>query len=175
MNMKKFLKISMISILYLLLIIFQLAFVNNYSIFNVTMNLFLVLIVVTFANYSKNVAIVYSLLTGIMLDIIYMTSGFGFYSFSYTLVGVVMYILVLNNFKDNNLSLIFLVFASSLIFELLTYGRLLFVYGVDLGILRLIFGILLLFILNIAPAIAINYILQKIKYGKRNIKGLYMN
>ena len=80
--------------------LFQLIVVNNYTIFNITLNLFLVLIVVAFMNFNRNISIVYSLITGILLDVIFLTNGFGYYTFCYTLIGVVLYFISLNK-RDN--------------------------------------------------------------------------
>ena len=172
--MNSFLKSFLITLLYIFLMLFQLIVVNNYTIFNITLNLFLVLIVVAFMNFNRNISIVYSLITGILLDVIFLTNGFGYYTFCYTLIGVVLYFISLNK-RDNYSSLIFYIALATTIFELIAVGRLLFVYSMDFDLFGLFFRIILASLLNIAPSLALNFIIQKIKYGNRKITGIYMN
>ena len=172
--MEKTIRIMIYTLVYIAFICFKILVINKFSLFSVKPNLFLVLIITTFMNFDIKVGLIYSIFTGVFLDILYMTNGFGIYTFSYLLLGIVIYILCISRVKKGSLSAIYLTIIGSIVLDVISYFTMLFKYSVDLGFFRLLGGAMLFAILNIAFTAIINQIISKIG-SKREGSSIYFS
>lgn len=159
--MNKLLKITLTILLVLTVYIIQFLVIDSKSLFGIKPNLILVLCVGFSIYFGMIGGGIFSIITGIFLDLLYGTTGFGIYTFLYSVVGITVG-KIKDNFKENIFSAIYIMVISCIIFEVLQSLALLFSYKVQIGLFLFVSRTILYIILNSGFMAVIYSLINKI-------------
>lgn len=159
--MNKIFKVALIVALIIVVYMLQLFVIDTKHLFSIKPNLILVLCISFSICLGGIGGCIFSLLTGVFLDLLYGTSGFGIYTFLYSVVGIVA-LKIKSGFKENIFSAIYIMVILCVIFEALQSLALLFEYKVQVGLFLFVFRTLLFVILNAGFMAIIYSILSKV-------------
>ncbi len=165
--MKKFL-INLILILIGFTIYFlQSNFFSWFTIAGIKPNLFIIYILFIGLFGNKSMCIIYGSMWGIFLDLLY-REKVGANLLGLVLIGVIAILFNRNFSKDSRITIMFMVFGSTIIFEIISYFINYIIYSVNVEILNFIKILLIEVIYNIIITIIIYPLIQKYGYYIEN-------
>ncbi len=166
----------LIFILFLIVLLFQIFVVNNSTLFGIKPNLILVFLIVysLFTNFYKTCIV--SLLTGILVDILFGNTNFMF-TIIYMISGILLAFVNDKFTRENKITIITLVIVSVFCFEIVEFIEYAYLYNVYASVFTLlkqiIISILLNFILCQIVYSVINFINENLDLKfKQHIRGL---
>lgn len=142
-------------------------FFSWFSIGGIRPNLFIIFILFIGLFGSKSMSIVYASSLGIILDLIF-NQKVGVYLFSYVLIGVIGIILNKNFSKDSRITIMFMVFGTTTIFETISYLINYLLYSTNIEIINFIKILIVEIIYNIIITIILYKPIQKFGYYIEN-------
>lgn len=142
-------------------------FFNWFSIGGIKPNLFIIFILFIGLFASKSMSVVYASSLGIILDLIF-NQKIGVNLFAYVLIGVIGIILNKNFSKDSRITIMFMVFGTTAIFEIITYIMNYVLYSTNLEIISFIKILVVEIIYNIIITIILYKPMQKFGYYIEN-------
>ena len=167
LNLKKFcINLSLILIGFVIYFL-QSNFFNWFSIGGIKPNLFIIYILFIGLFGTRSMSIIYASALGIFLDLIF-NSKIGVNLFGYVLIGVIGTIFNKNFSKDSRITIMFMVFGTTIIFEVLTYFIKYVLYATNIEILKFIEILVIEIIYNILITIIIYPLMQKFGYYIEN-------
>ena len=113
-------------LLLLLVFLFQIYIINSRNLFGIKPNLILISVTVVSIWFGIYSGTLYSFLIGIFMDIIY-TNNYGIFTISYTVVGIIIGLINSSYIRENKMSLVYLTFISTILFEISEYVEYLFI------------------------------------------------
>lgn len=165
--MKKFcINLSLILICFVIYFL-QSNFFNWFSIGGIKPNLFIIFILFIGLFGSKSMSIVYASSLGVMLDLIF-NQKIGVNLFAYVLIGVIGIILNKNFSKDSRITIMFMVFGTTAIFETIIYIMNYILYSTNIEIISFIKILVVEIIYNIIITIILYKPMQKFGYYIEN-------
>ena len=145
---KNILTFIYVILLLLLVFLFQLYIVNTRELFGIKPNIILISVTVVSIWFGIYVGTFYSFFVGLLMDVMYMNS-YGFFTISYTIVGIIIGLINSNYIRENKISLVYLTFISTTVFEITQYIEYLFITGTYSNLLYFIKQVLLSSVLNV--------------------------
>lgn len=165
--MKKFfINLSLIVIGFIIYFL-QSNFFSWFTISGIKPNLFVIYVLFIGLFGSRSMGIVYGSLIGIFLDLIFeekICSNL----FGLVLVGVIATLFDKNFSKDSRITIMFMVFGTTILFEIVSYFINYILYDVNVDILKFIKIIMIEVIYNILITIIIYPLIQKFGYYIEN-------
>lgn len=170
--MKKIKDIIIIFLIFILIYFLQINIFNNFTIFNVKPNLFIILIFSIGIKYNKLFSSIIGLIIGFFLDLL-ISSKIGINMFLFGGLGFITSYMSEILFSENKLTNILIIFFSTIIIEIIKYILNIFYLNINIEIKTFIFIIFIEAIYNILIFIII-YPIWKIiigqgKYSKNNL------
>lgn len=140
---------------------------NWFTIAGVKPNLFVIYILFIGLFGSRSMGIVYGSIIGIFLDLIF-EEKIGSNLFALALIGIIATIFDKNFSKDSRITIMFMVFGSTIFFEVVSYFINYVLYSVNVEILNFIKILVIEVIYNILITIIIYPLIQKFGYYIEN-------
>ncbi len=165
--MKKVIINIILVVLCFVIYFLQSNFFNWFTIAGVMPNLFVIFILFIGLFGNRIMAIVYSTIIGIFLDLLFEQSV-GVNLIGFVLIGIIATIFDKNFSKDSRATIMFMVFGSTIFFEIVTYFMNYLLYSVNTEVFKFIMILILEVIYNIIITIIIYPILQKCGYYIEN-------
>ena len=167
LNLKKFcINLSLILIGFVIYFL-QSNFFNWFSIGGIKPNLFIIYILFIGLFGTRSMSVIYASALGIFLDLIF-NSKIGVNLFGYVLIGVIGTIFNKNFSKDSRITIMFMVFGTTIIFEVITYFINYIIYSINVEILSFIKILVVEVIYNILVTIIMYPAIQKFGYYIEN-------
>lgn len=165
--MKRFL-INLILILTgFIIYFFQSNFFNWFTIAGIKPNLFIIYILFIGLFGPKNYTIIYSSILGLILDLLF-KDRVGIYLIGLIVVGIIAILFDKNFSKDSRITLIFMISASTVIYEIISYFLNYIIFSINLEMIYFL-KILMIEILYNILLIIIGYpLIQKFGYYIEN-------
>lgn len=145
----------------------QANFFNWFSIGGIRPNLFVIYILFIGLFGNRSMGIVYGAVWGIFLDLIYKTNV-GINLIGLVLIGVIAILFNKNFSKDSRITVMFMVFGTTIIFEVITYFITYMLYSINVEVLSFIKILIVEIIYNILVTIIIYPLMQKFGYYMEN-------
>ena len=165
--MKKFC-INLVLILICFIIYFlQSNFFNWFSIGGIKPNLFIIYILFIGLFGTRSMSVIYASALGIFLDLIF-NSKIGVNLFGYVFIGVIGTIFNKNFSKDSRITIMFMVFGTTVIFETVVYLANYILYSTNVEIMNFIKILIVEVIYNIIITIILYNPIQKFGYYIEN-------
>lgn len=165
--MKKFF-INVILVLIGFVIYFlQSNFFSWFSIAGIKPNLFVIYILFIGLFGSKSMGVIYGAVTGIFLDLLF-NEKVGQNLLGLVLIGVIAALFDRNFSKDSRMTIMFMVFGSTVIFEVISYFINYIMYSINIEIWCFIKVLVIEVIFNIIVTIIIYPLMQKFGYYIEN-------
>ena len=165
--MKKiFINIGLIVIGFIICFL-QSNFFNWFTISGVKPNLFVIYVLFVGLFGSRSMGIIYGAIVGIILDFIF-EEKIGPYLLGLVLVGIIATFFDKNFSKDSRITIMFMVFGTTIIFEIFSFFINFILYNVNVEILNLIKILILEVIYNIIITIILYPLMQKFGYYIEN-------
>ena len=142
-------------------------FFNWFTIAGVKPNLFIIYILFIGLFGTKSMTIIYSSVFGIILDFLF-EEKVGINLIGLIIIGVIAMIFNKNFSKDSRITIIFMVFISTLVFELISYFMNYILYSINLEILYFIRILVVEIVYNILIVTIIYPLVQKFGYYIEN-------
>lgn len=165
--MKKTLINLALILIALVIYFFQSNFFSWFTIAGIKPNLFVIYILFIGLFGNRSMTIVYSSVCGIILDLLF-EEKIGINLIGLVFIGILATIFDRNFSKDSRITIMFMVFGSTVIFELITYLMNFVIYSINLEMLNFIGILLLEIIYNILITIIIYPLIQKFGYYIEN-------
>lgn len=165
--MKKIIINIILIILSFIIYFLQSNFFNWFTIVGIMPNLFIILILFIGLFGNRVMSIVYSTVIGIILDLLFEQS-IGVNLIGFVLIGTIATIFDKNFSKDSRVTIMFMVFGSTILFEITTYLMNYILNSVNIEIFKFITILIVEVIYNIIITIIIYPILQKFGYYIEN-------
>lgn len=163
---KTFISITLILIGFVIYFL-QSNFFSWFTISGIRPNLFIIYILFIGLFGSRSMGLVYGAIWGIFLDLLFeekiATNLVGL-----TLIGIVATIFDKNFSKDSRITIMFMVFGSTIIFEVITYFMNYILYSANIEILNFIKILIIEIVYNILITIIIYPLIQKFGYYIEN-------
>ena len=121
----------------------------------------------TIAGIKPNLFVVYVLFIGLFLDLL-MEEKIGINLIGLVLVGILAVIFDKNFSKDSRMTIIFMVFGSTIIFEIASYFMKYIIYSLNVEIFNFIIILLIEILYNIILTIILYPLMQKFGYYIEN-------
>lgn len=163
---KTFINITLILIGFAIYFL-QSNFFSWFTISGIRPNLFTIYILFIGLFGSKSMGLVYGAIWGIFLDLLF-EEKIGTNSIGLTLIGIVATIFDKNFSKDSRITIMFMVFGSTIIFEIITYFMNYILYSVNIEILSFIKILIIEIVYNILITIIIYPLIQRFGYYIEN-------
>lgn len=163
--------LAFVNIILFLVIIYllQTMIIDGRELFGVKPNLILITVIVVSLWYGVYVGVIYSILIGIITDLVF-GNTYGMFTLCYLITGTVVSIINKSYRKDNKIALVYVTFIASTVFEIVQYFIYLLRTGVYSNILSLLIQIILSALLNVVLVYIVHALLYKImKYFDKNI------
>ena len=165
--MKKiFINIGLIVIGFIIYFL-QSNFFDWFIISGVKPNLFVIYVLFVGLFGSRSMGIIYGAIVGIILDFIF-EEKIGPYLLGLVLVGIIATFFDKNFSKDSRITIMFMVFGTTIIFEIFSFFINFILYNVNVEILNLIKILILEVIYNIIITIILYPLMQKFGYYIEN-------
>lgn len=149
-------------ILFIVLVYFlQLFVIDNKTLFGVKPNLILITVIVVSLWYGVYTGTFFALFIGAITDLIFGNTT-GMFLVSYTITGAIAGLLQTSYRKENKLTLIYLTFIFTLIFEVIQYVEYLILTGNYSSIFYLIKQVLVSSVLNVIIVVIVYGVIYKI-------------
>lgn len=165
--MKKVIINVVIILLAFIIYFLQSNFFNWFTIAGVMPNLFVIFILFIGLFGNRTMTITYSSILGIILDLLF-EEKVGVNLVGFVLIGIVATIFDKNFSKDSRVTIMFMVFGSTIFFEVITYFMSYVLYSVNVEIFRIIIILIVEVIYNIFITIIIYPLIQKFGYYIEN-------
>lgn len=140
---------------------------NWFTIAGVKPNLFVIYILFIGLFGSRSMGIVYGSIVGIFLDLIF-EEKIGSNLFALALIGIIATLFDKNFSKDSRITIMFMVFGSTIFFEVVSYFINYVLYSINVEILNFIKILIIEVIYNILITIIIYPLIQKLGYYIEN-------
>ena len=165
--MKKiFINLTLILICFIIYFL-QSNFFNWFTIAGIKPNIFVIYVLFVGLFGSRSMGIIYGSTIGLFLDLLF-EEKIGANLFGLSLIGIIATIFDKNFSKDSRITIMFMVFGSTIIFEVLSYFVNYILYSVNVEILNSIVILLVEVIYNILVTIIIYPLIQKFGYYIEN-------
>lgn len=165
--MKKFfINLALIAIGFIIYFL-QSNFFSWFTIAGIKPNLFVIYVLFIGLFGSRSMGIVYGSIIGIFLDLIF-KEKIGSNLFGLALIGIIATLFDKNFSKDSRITIMFMVFGSTIIFETISYFINYVLYSVNIEILNFIKILVIEVIYNILITIIIYPLIQKFGYYIEN-------
>ncbi len=164
--MKKIINIIVIFLIFLLIYFLQISIFNNYTIFNVKPNLFIIFIFSIGIKYNKLFATITGLTIGFLIDLL-ISNKIGINMILFGALGFTTSYLSQLLFSENKLTNILIIFISTCIMEIIKYFLNVVLLNINLEITEFLFITFIEAVYNILIFIIIYPIWKKI-LGKNN-------
>lgn len=158
--MKKFLTYLFIVLLVIALYIIQIFVIDKGSLFGLKPNLLLISVVTISLWYGLYAGSIYSLIIGIITDLIFGSNGQ--FTLCYSITGCIIGFLNYNYRKENKVALLYVISFATLIFETSQYVLYIFTTSSYINLFFLIKHVAIACLLNICIAYIIYGLLYKI-------------
>lgn len=165
--MKKFLINLALVLIGFLIYFLQSNFFSWFTIAGVKPNIFIIYILFIGLFGNRSMGIIYGSITGIFLDLIF-KEKVGVNLLGLTLVGIIATVFDKNFSKDSRMTIMFMVFGTTIIFEVIEYFTNYIVYSVNIELLNFIKILIIEVIYNILITIIIYPLIQKFGYYIEN-------
>lgn len=142
-------------------------FFNWFTIAGIMPNLFIILVLFIGLFGNRSMAIVYSCTLGIVLDLLF-EEKVGVNLIGFVLVGIIATIFDKNFSKDSRATIMFMVFGSTIFFEIVTYFMSYVLYSVNMEVFKFIVILIVEVIYNILITIIAYPLIQKFGYYIEN-------
>lgn len=142
-------------------------FFSWFTIAGIKPNLFIIYILFIGLFGSKSMTIIYGSIFGIILDLLF-KERVGINLIGLIIIGVIAIIFNKNFSKDSRITIIFMVFASTVVFELISYFMNYVLYSINLEILHFIRILVIEIIYNVLIVTIIYPLIQKFGYYIEN-------
>ncbi len=156
--LKKFLTFVYIVLFIFIIFLFQTMIIDGKELFGIKPNLILITVIVASLWYGAYVGVTYSLIIGIITDLIF--GNYGTFTICYFITGTVISLINNNYRKENKIALVYVTLIASSIFEILQY----FIHLINTGIYSNIFTLLIHIVLSSLLNIIIVYIVHSLLY-----------
>lgn len=163
---KAFINVALVLIGFLIYFL-QANFFKWFTIAGIKPNLFVIYILFIGLFGNKSMGIVYGAVWGIFLDLLF-GERVGINLFGLTLIGIIAAIFDKNFSKDSRITIMFMVFGSTIIFEMITYVMNYFLYSANIEMLKFIEILIIEVIYNILITIIVYPLIQKFGYYIEN-------
>lgn len=165
--MKKFLINLILIVIGFVIYFLQSNFFSWFSIAGVKPNLFIVYILFIGLFGNKSMGIIYGAGVGIFLDLIF-KEKVGQNLLGLALIGIIATIFDKNFSKDSRITMMFMVFGSTVIFEVASYFINYIIYSINLELVNFIKILVIEVVYNILITIIIYPLIQKFGYYIEN-------
>lgn len=165
--MKKFLINVILIVIGFLIYFLQSNFFSWFSIAGVKPNLFVIYILFIGLFGNRSMGVIYGAILGIFLDLIF-NEKVGQNLFGLVLIGIVATLFDKNFSKDSRITIMFMVFGTTIIFEVITYFINYIIYSINVEILSFIKILVVEVIYNILVTIIMYPAIQKFGYYIEN-------
>lgn len=145
----------------------QANFFSWFTIGGVKPNLFVIYILFIGLFGNRSIGIIYGSIYGIFLDLLF-EEKVGSNLLGLVLIGIIATLFDKNFSKDSRITIMFMVFGSTIIFEIVTYFTNYVLYSVNVEILNFILILTIEIIYNILITIIIYPLIQKFGYYIEN-------
>ena len=142
-------------------------FFSWFTIADIKPNLFVIYILFIGLFGTKSMTIIYSSIFGIMLDLLF-EERVGTNLISLLIIGIIAMIFNKNFSKDSRITIIFMVFASTIVFEIITYFMNYILYSINLEVLYFMKILIIEVIYNVLIVTIIYPLMQKFGYYIEN-------
>lgn len=163
---KLFINITLILICFIIYFL-QSNFFNWFTIAGIKPNIFVIYVLFLGLFGSRSMGIIYGSTIGLLLDLLF-EEKIGANLLGFALIGIIATIFDKNFSKDSRITIMFMVFGSTIIFEVLSYFINYILYSVNVEILNAIVILLVEVIYNILVTIIIYPLIQKFGYYIEN-------
>lgn len=163
---KLFINLTLILICFIIYFL-QSNFFNWFTIAGIKPNIFVIYVLFVGLFGSRSMGIIYGSTIGLFLDLLF-EEKIGANLFGLSLIGIIATIFDKNFSKDSRITIMFMVFGSTIIFEVLSYFVNYILYSVNVEILNSIVILLVEVIYNILVTIIIYPLIQKFGYYIEN-------
>ena len=165
--MKKFLiNINLVLIAFIIYFL-QSNFFSWFTIAGIKPNLFVVYVLFIGLFGNKSLGTIYGGVIGLFLDLL-MEEKIGINLIGLVLVGILAVIFDKNFSKDSRMTIIFMVFGSTIIFEIASYFMKYIIYSMNVEIFNFIIILLIEILYNIILTIILYPLMQKFGYYMEN-------
>lgn len=165
--MKKFLINITLILIGFIIYFLQSNFFNWFTIFGIKPNLFIIYILFIGLFGNRSMGVVYGSITGIFLDLLF-EERIGANLIGLSVIGIIATLFDKNFSKDSRITIMFMVFGTTIIFEILTYFISYVLYSTNVEILSFLKILIVEVIYNILITIIIYPALQKFGYYIEN-------
>lgn len=142
-------------------------FFNFFTIANVKPNLFVIYILFIGLFGNRIMGTIYGASLGVFLDLLF-EEKVGVNLFGFVLIGIIATLFDKNFSKDSRITIMFMVFGSTIIFEIVTYFMNYILYSINMEILSFITILIIETIYNILITIIIYPLMQRFGYYIEN-------
>lgn len=165
--MKKFLINIALILIGFIIYFLQANFFSWFTIFGIKPNLFIIYILFIGLFGNRGMGIIYGSITGIFLDLLF-EEKIGVNLIALSLIGIIATIFNKNFSKDSRITIMFMVFGTSIIFEIVSYFTRYILYSVNVEVLNFIKILLVEIVYNILITIVVYPLIQKFGYYIEN-------
>ena len=145
----------------------QANFFKWFTIAGVKPNLFVIYILFIGLFGNKSMGIIYGSVWGLFLDLLF-EERVGINLFGLTVIGIIATIFDKNFSKDSRITIMFMVFGSTVIFEVITYFMNYVLYSANMEILKFVQILIIENVYNILITIIIYPLIQRFGYYIEN-------
>lgn len=165
--MKKFLINIALILIGFIIYFLQANFFSWFTIFGIKPNLFIIYILFIGLFGNRGMGIIYGSITGILLDLLF-EEKIGVNLIALSLIGIIATIFDKNFSKDSRITIMFMVFGTTIIFEIISYFTRYILYSVNVEVLNFINILLVEIVYNILITIVVYPLIQKFGYYIEN-------
>ena len=165
--MKKFLINITLILIGFIIYFLQSNFFNWFTIFGIKPNLFIIYILFIGLFGNRSMGVVYGSIIGIFLDLLF-EERIGANLIGLSVIGIIATLFDKNFSKDSRITIMFMVFGTTIIFEVVSYFTRYILYSVNVEILYFIKILLVEIVYNILITIIVYPLIQKFGYYIEN-------
>ena len=165
--MKKFLINIALILIGFIIYFLQANFFSWFTIFGIKPNLFIIYILFIGLFGNRGMGIIYGSITGIFLDLLF-EEKIGVNLITLSLIGIIATIFDKNFSKDSRITIMFMVFGTTIIFEIVSYFTRYILYSINVEVLNFIKILLVEIVYNILITIVVYPLIQKFGYYIEN-------
>lgn len=165
--MKKFFINIILIIIGFIIYFLQSNFFNTFTIAGVKPNLFVIYILFIGLFGNKIIGIAYGVVVGIFLDLLF-NETIGPNLLSFVFVSIIAILFDKNFSKDSRITIMFMVFGTTLFFELVSYFVSFILYSINIDMIDFIKILIIEIVYNIMLTIVLYPLIQKFGYYIEN-------
>lgn|SRR5574344_318681 len=159
--MKKILTFVYLILFVLIIFSLQVLVIDQKTLLGVKPNLILISVIVASLWFGLYIGSTYAFIVGIICDMLF-GNNIGMFTISYTIIGIIIGFVSYNYRKENKITLILVIFISTIIFEIIEYFIYFIAFKAYTNILFIAYQALLTSIFNIIIVFIVYSILYKI-------------